>query len=75
MEILFFRRGSSERFRLFPEENITTPEQRAIEMLIANPLAKERDSGSKHFANDFATCAETQIFPCKNKKLENSVLK
>jgi len=27
---------------LFLEEKITTPEQRAIEMLITNPLAKER---------------------------------
>ena len=27
---------------VFPEEKIATPEQRAIEMLITNPLAKER---------------------------------
>ena len=33
------------------------------------------DSSSKHFANDLATRATTQIFPCENKKLENSVLK
>ena len=27
------------------------------------------------YASDLATRAETQFFPCKNKKLENSVLK
>ena len=32
------------------------------------------DSTSKHFANDLATRAETQIFPCTNIKLEVSVL-
>ena len=28
-----------------------------------------------NFANDLATRAATKIFPCKNKKIENSVLK
>ena len=38
-------------------------------------LYNASDSSSKHFTNDLATRAATKIFPCKNKKIENSVLK
>ena len=38
-------------------------------------LYNASDSSSKHFANYLATRAATKIFPCKNKKIENSVLK